>query len=53
MSKPRNLVAAGLFGIAVLGGLAAAGSTDHEAGTNLRAVCEYTDRTNCDYDGEY
>lgn len=47
-------VAAGTLGLALITGMATAGSADDESlNTTVLASCEYTDRTNCDYDGEY
>lgn len=53
MSNRLAIVAVGLFGLALFGGIAAAVSEDHDTRTNVFAACEYTDRTNCDYDGQY
>lgn len=54
MHKLLAIVAAGVFSIGVFTGIVAAVSVNHAAGsTTIVAGCEYTDRTNCDYDGQY
>ena len=53
MSNRLTIAAVGLFGLALFSGIASAVPEDHDTLTSVTAACEYTDRTNCDYDGQY